>query len=168
MPDFQKQRVQWFTGHMAKTRRQIKENLRLVDGVVEIVDARIPRSSSNPELDTIISRKPKLVLLNKSDKADENATAMWIRHYRGKGVTAIAVDFKTGKGLSKFSSACGVSDSSGSSPKSCVSISKRFGYIVPACFFQFSTICFACSRDPAKVFTSNKHSLFSIILQVTL
>lgn len=106
MPDFQKQRVQWFPGHMAKTRRQIKENLRLVDGVVEIVDARIPRSSSNPELDTIISRKPKLVLLNKSDKADENATAMWIRHYRGKGVTAIAVDCKTGKGLSKFSSAC--------------------------------------------------------------
>ena len=65
MPDFQKQNVQWFPGHMAKTRRLIKESLKLVDGVVEIVDARIPHSSSNPELSQIINKKPKIVLLNK-------------------------------------------------------------------------------------------------------
>ena len=64
MADFQKQTVQWFPGHMAKTRRIIKESLTLVDGVVELVDARIPYSSSNPELDSIIKRKPRIVLLN--------------------------------------------------------------------------------------------------------
>ena len=69
MPDFQKRYVQWFPGHMAKTRRLIKESLNLVDGVVEIVDARIPASSSNPELGAMVKRKPKIVLLNKSDVA---------------------------------------------------------------------------------------------------
>lgn len=106
MPDFQKQSVQWFPGHMAKTRRLIKENLRLVDGVIEIVDARIPYSSSNPELEQIINRKPKIVLLNKSDMADPNITRLWIKHYREHGVTALAVDCKTGKGLNKFHQAC--------------------------------------------------------------
>ena len=76
MADFQKQTVQWFPGHMAKTRRIIKESLTLVDGVVELVDARIPYSSSNPELDSIIKRKPRIVLLNKCDIADPNATKL--------------------------------------------------------------------------------------------
>lgn len=106
MPDFQKQNVQWFPGHMAKTRRLIKESLKLVDGVVEIVDARIPRSSSNPELSQIINKKPKIVLLNKCDMADSSATDMWIKYYAQNGVTAIAVDCKTGKGLNRFQSAC--------------------------------------------------------------
>ena len=64
MADFQKQKVQWFPGHMAKTRRQIKEMLPLVDGVVELLDARVPYSSANPELDTLVRGKPRIVLLN--------------------------------------------------------------------------------------------------------
>ena len=76
MPDFQKQYVQWFPGHMAKTRRLIKESLNLVDGVVEIVDARIPESSSNPELNSMIKRKPKIVLLNKSDVAEDRKSVV--------------------------------------------------------------------------------------------
>ena len=106
MPDFQKQYVQWFPGHMAKTRRLIKENLNLVDGVVEIVDARIPYSSSNPELDELIKRKPRIVLLNKSDIADQNATKMWLEHYKNRGFYAIAVDCRSGKGLNQFSAVC--------------------------------------------------------------
>lgn len=106
MPDYRKQNVQWFPGHMAKTRRQIKEMLNLVDGVVEIVDARIPQSSSNPELNSIINKKPKIVLLNKCDLADPNATNLWIKHYEKNGVHAMAVDCKTGKGLNQFSDVC--------------------------------------------------------------
>ena len=106
MPDFQKQYVQWFPGHMAKTRRLIKESLNLVDGVVEIVDARIPYSSSNPELDELIKRKPRIVLLNKSDIADQKATKMWLEHYKNRGFYAIAVDCRSGKGLNQFASVC--------------------------------------------------------------
>lgn len=106
MPDFQKQYIQWFPGHMAKTRRLIKESLNLVDGVVEIVDARIPRSSSNPELDDLIKRKPRIVLLNKCDVADQNATKIWLNYYKKKGFYAIAVDCRSGKGLNRFIPAC--------------------------------------------------------------
>lgn len=106
MPDFQKQYVQWFPGHMAKTKRLIKESLNLVDGVLEIVDARIPESSSNPELSEIIKKKPKIVLLNKCDVADENATKMWINYYKSKGIYALAVDCRTGKGLNQFIPTC--------------------------------------------------------------
>ena len=102
MADFQKQQVQWFPGHMAKTRRLIKESLNLVDGVVEIVDARIPYSSSNPELDSIIKNKPRIVLLNKCDVADGNATKLWLDYYSSKGMYALPVDCRTGKGLIKF------------------------------------------------------------------
>lgn len=102
MADFQKQTVQWFPGHMAKTRRIIKESLNLVDGVVELVDARIPYSSSNPELDQIIKNKPRIVLLNKCDIADSNATNMWINYYKSKNVFALPVDCRTGKGLNQF------------------------------------------------------------------
>lgn len=102
MPDFQKQTVQWFPGHMAKTRRIIKESLRLVDGVVELLDARIPYSSANPELDEIIKNKPRIVLLNKCDVAEPNATRMWIEHFKSRGIFAIPVDCKTGKGLNNF------------------------------------------------------------------
>lgn len=106
MPDFQKRYVQWFPGHMAKTRRLIKESLNLVDGVVEIVDARIPASSSNPELGAMVKRKPKIVLLNKSDVADSAATSRWIDYYKKQGVTALAVDCRSGRGLNKFIPAC--------------------------------------------------------------
>lgn len=102
MPDYIKQKVQWFPGHMAKTRRLIKESLNLVDGVVEIVDARIPYSSRNPELDSIIKNKPRIILLNKCDVADSAATSIWLKHFENKGFYAMAVDCRTGKGLNKF------------------------------------------------------------------
>lgn len=85
MADSQKQVVQWFPGHMAKTRRLIKESLRLVDGVLEVIDARIPYSSSNPELSELISGKPRIVLLNKCDLADGNTTRKWIEYYKKTG-----------------------------------------------------------------------------------
>ena len=97
MSDTQRQIVQWFPGHMAKTRRLIKESLSLVDGVTEIIDARIPISSSNPELEEMINGKPRIVLLNKCDLADKNATNQWVEYYKSKGVRAIPVDCRTGK-----------------------------------------------------------------------
>ena len=104
MADFIKQNVQWFPGHMAKTRRLIKESLNLVDGVVEIVDARVPFSSRNPELGEIIQRKPEIILLNKCDVADANATKIWIDYFNKIGKYALAVDCRTGKGLNRFES----------------------------------------------------------------
>lgn len=102
MADFQKQTVQWFPGHMAKTRRKIKECLPLVDAVVELVDARIPQSSRNPEIDEITCGKPRIILLNKCDVADENATKQWIDYFEKRGAFTLAVDCKTGKGLNHF------------------------------------------------------------------
>ena len=94
--------VQWFPGHMAKTRRLMQQNLRLVDLVVELTDARIPQSSRNPEIDRIIGQKPRLLLLNKSDSADEEQTRRWCRWYRERGIPAIAADCRTGRGLGQF------------------------------------------------------------------
>lgn len=91
--------IQWFPGHMAKTRRLINANLKLVDAVVEIVDSRAPLSSRNPEMDSMTKGKPRLVLLNKSDLADDRVTQMWINYFRNNGCEAIAVDCKSGKGL---------------------------------------------------------------------
>lgn len=102
MADTQRQVVQWFPGHMAKTRRLIKESLSLVDGVTEIIDARIPVSSSNPELEEMINGKPRIVLLNKCDLADKNITNEWVNFYKSKGVSAIPVDCRTGKGLNVY------------------------------------------------------------------
>ncbi len=102
MPEYIKQNVQWFPGHMAKTRRLIKESLNLVDGVVEIVDARVPQSSRNPELDDIIKNKPHIMLLNKCDVANQTATSIWLKHFKNNGFYALAVDCRTGKGLNKF------------------------------------------------------------------
>lgn len=102
MSDSQKQTVQWFPGHMAKTRRLIKESLPLVDAVAELLDARIPESSRNPELSELISGKPRIVLLNKSDLADEKATASWLEYNRNLGFASLAVDCRSGKGLSSF------------------------------------------------------------------
>ncbi len=97
--------VQWFPGHMAKTRRMIKSSLPLVDAVVEILDARIPESSKNPDLQSLIEGKPRIVVLNKCDTADEAATRKWIELYRSRGVTAIAADCRSGKGLNRFAPA---------------------------------------------------------------
>lgn len=90
---------------MARTRRQIKESLPLVDAVVEIVDARVPVSSRNPELPELIGQKPLMVILNKCDLADENATRRGISELGKQGVTAIAVDCRSGKGLNAFAPA---------------------------------------------------------------
>lgn len=98
----QKQIVQWFPGHMAKTRRLIKESLSLVDAVTEIVDARIPESSRNPELAEMIGDKPLILLLNKSDLADKDATKQWLSFYRSQGVRAVAADCKSGSGLNAY------------------------------------------------------------------
>ena len=94
--------IQWFPGHMAKTRRLMRDNMKLVDIVVELTDARIPVSSRNPELDKLISNKPRIVLLNKSDSADEAKTKQWIDWYKSKGITAIATDCRSGRGLKAF------------------------------------------------------------------
>lgn len=94
--------IQWFPGHMAKTRRKIAEDLKLVDIVLELLDARIPASSSNPVLRDIIKNKPRVVVLNKSDLADPRQTARWIEKYSGAGLSAVQVDSKTGKGISQM------------------------------------------------------------------
>lgn len=96
------QNIQWFPGHMAKTRRKISESLALVDAVAEIVDSRIPASSRNPELAGIILNKPRIVLLNKCDMADPTATEQWVKRFREEGAIAIPVDCKSGKGLNVF------------------------------------------------------------------
>ena len=102
MPDLQKQTVQWFPGHMAKTRRQIKESLPLVDCVTELLDARVPLASHNPELDALTERKPRIVLLNKCDMADEETTQRWVEWFRARGQFALAVDCRSGKGLNRY------------------------------------------------------------------
>lgn len=94
--------VQWFPGHMAKTRRIMKSSMPLVDAVVEITDARIPYSSRNPEMDKIIGKKPRLILLNKCDAADETVTSQWIDYYKRKNILALATDCKSGRGVNKF------------------------------------------------------------------
>ena len=99
------QTIQWFPGHMTKTKRQIQASLKLVDAVAEIIDARIPVSSRNPDLDKLIQNKPRVILMNKCDMANQTATKMWIDHYAKQGITAIAVDCKSGRNLNKFPAA---------------------------------------------------------------
>lgn len=99
---FSKVSVQWFPGHMAKTRRLIKESLSRVDCVTEILDARIPLSSRNPEIGEITAGKPRIILLNKCDMADEKVTAQWIKYFRSTGAEAMAVDCRSGRGLNGY------------------------------------------------------------------
>jgi len=84
--------IQWFPGHMAKTKKILTENLKLVDIVLELLDARIPASSKNPEIDNIVKNKPRLILLNKSDLADENVSKEWRKWYNEQGHSCIFVD----------------------------------------------------------------------------
>ena len=96
------QNIQWFPGHMTKTKRQIEKNLKLVDAVAEIIDARIPISSRNPDIAQLVTNKPRIVLLNKCDMADEKATRKWIEHFKKQGIIAIAIDCKSNKGINAF------------------------------------------------------------------
>ncbi len=94
--------IQWFPGHMTRTKRQIEKSIRLVDAVAEIVDARVPISSRNPVLHQLIQGKPRVILLNKSDMADPAETKKWLQRYRAQGTPAVAVDCRSGKGLNGF------------------------------------------------------------------
>ena len=96
------QTIQWFPGHMTKTRRAIAASLQQIDAVAEIVDARIPAASRNPDLADMTGHKPRLILLNKCDMADPAATAAWVSHFDRQGVRAIPVDCRSGKGISSF------------------------------------------------------------------
>ncbi|WP_010282485.1 ribosome biogenesis GTPase YlqF [Bacillus timonensis] len=94
--------IQWFPGHMAKARRQVTEKLSLIDIVFELVDARIPASSRNPMIDEIIKNKPRLLLLNKADKADPKVTKEWISYYKESGVHALAINSQAGEGMKQI------------------------------------------------------------------
>ena len=94
--------IQWYPGHMTKTRRQIEADLKLVDAVCEIVDARIPISSRNPDIDSICAAKPRIIILNRMDLADPETTKRWLAYFRSKGMAAVATDCKTKRGISSF------------------------------------------------------------------
>ena len=94
--------LQWYPGHMRKAERLVKENLKLVDVVVELLDARIPMSSANPILREIIGGKPRVIVLNKADLADETATRAWVKHFAEQGVTAVPVDAVKGRGVKEL------------------------------------------------------------------
>ena len=96
-----KYQLQWFPGHMAKTRRMIQDNLKLVDVVIKLVDARLPLSSRNPDVDKIIGSKPRIVVLNKADIADNSLTMKWLNYFKDKNIEAISANSQTGKGLKK-------------------------------------------------------------------
>ncbi len=94
--------IQWYPGHMTKTRRQIEADLKLVDAVCEIVDARIPISSRNPDIDAICGSKPRIIVLNRMDLADPDMTKQWMAYFRSKGMAAVATDCKSRKGIGSF------------------------------------------------------------------
>jgi len=94
--------IQWYPGHMTKTRRQIEADLKLVDAVCEIVDARIPVSSRNPDIDAICGNKPRIIILNRMDLADSEMTKKWQQYFRAKGIAAVATDCKSRKGIADF------------------------------------------------------------------
>ncbi len=96
------QNIQWFPGHMTKTRRLIEADLKMVDAVVEITDARIPQSSRNPILDELVGNKPRIMIMNKCDVADEKSTEKWKHYYEKQGICVIVCDCRTGKGINKF------------------------------------------------------------------
>lgn len=99
---FEKLNIQWFPGHMTKAQRMIEENLSMVDAVCEILDARIPRSSRNPDIDRLAAGKPRLVVLNRCDLADPEMTAKWKSHFERQGIAVLETDAKSGKGVSAF------------------------------------------------------------------
>lgn len=94
--------IQWFPGHMTKTRRLIEADLKMVDAVVEVTDARIPESSRNPIMDELVGTKPRIMIMNKCDIADEKATAAWRKYYESRGICVIVCDCRSGKGINRF------------------------------------------------------------------
>ncbi len=95
--------IQWYPGHMTKTRRQIEADLKLVDIVVELIDARVPVSSRNPDIDAICSGKPRLIVLNRADQADSAQNKVWAAHFRGQGYSVLETDARSGRGINQFS-----------------------------------------------------------------
>ncbi|MGN1002255.1 MAG: ribosome biogenesis GTPase YlqF [Oscillospiraceae bacterium] len=100
--NYEKMVIQWFPGHMTKARRMIEENMKLVDGVCEIVDARIPSSSRNPDLDALAGEKPRLIILNRIDLADPDMTARWRAYFKSRGLAVLETDARSGKGVKDF------------------------------------------------------------------
>lgn len=102
MTELEKMVIQWYPGHMTKTRRQMEQDIKQVDAVCEIVDARIPMASRNPDIDTVCGSKPRIIVLNRLDLADPEQTRQWTCYFRGKGMTVIATDCKSRKGIADF------------------------------------------------------------------
>ncbi len=100
--EMDKMHIQWYPGHMTKTRRQIEADLKLVDAICEIVDARIPMSSRNPDIDAICGNKPRIIILNCMDLAAPEATKRWMAYFRSQGMAAVATDCKTRRGIADF------------------------------------------------------------------
>ncbi len=98
--------IQWYPGHMTKTRRMMEENIALVDIVAELVDARIPLSSKNPDIDKLAANKKRLIILNKADLADSRKTELWKNYFTDRGFKVILTDSKTGKGINEIYPAC--------------------------------------------------------------
>ena len=94
--------IQWYPGHMTKTRRMMEENLKLVDAVCEILDARIPISSRNPDIDAICGNKPRMVILNRIDMADPAALRLWTQYFEARGLAVLQTDCKSRRGISGF------------------------------------------------------------------
>ena len=99
---FEKMNIQWFPGHMTKAQRMIEENIKLVDAVCEILDARIPRSSRNPDIDRLAAGKPRLVILNRTDLADPQITARWKKYFESQGLAILETDARSGRGVNGF------------------------------------------------------------------
>ena len=97
--------IQWYPGHMTKTRRQMEQDIKMVDLVAELVDARVPISSRNPDIDHIVKDKPRLIVLNRVDQADPEETKRWVTYFKQKGYSVLETDAKTGKGVNRFSAA---------------------------------------------------------------
>lgn len=93
--------INWYPGHMAKAKREIMEDMKLIDVVVEILDARIPKSSQNPDIQGIIKSKQKIILLNKCDLANENDTKKWQKHFKDQGIPSVCINANDGKGISQ-------------------------------------------------------------------
>ena len=102
---YEKMNIQWFPGHMTKAQRMIEENLKMVDAVCELLDARIPGASRNPDIDRLAGDKPRLIILNRIDLADPAMTARWKKHYETKGFSVLETDARSGKGVNGFAPA---------------------------------------------------------------
>ena len=102
---FEKMNIQWFPGHMTKAQRMIEENIKMVDAVCEILDARIPNASRNPDIDRLAAGKPRLVILNRVDLADPKMTARWRKYFEAQGLAILETDAKSGKGVANFAPA---------------------------------------------------------------